>query len=371
MIKKWFYFTIIIAISFYLSGCGAEAKSEINMQLPVVKVPGDFAYLSSAIDHAVEGQTVLVSGGSHNGDIWLKGKFITLIGESNPVINCEFDGNNGLNIYDANNTSINGFKFINCEDGISTDSIINLSNSIFVRNVDGIDFEGGGGIVESNRFSFNFDDGIDLDENVDVKIASNIISNNADDGIEIRLHPKVMIEKSNIIIEMNEIDNNGEDGIQLIDYEVETGRIIQIKRNSFNNNQLAHFSIMDEGNTIEDLSGGSISDIVFVYNNNFIGGNVAITADKRNLLFENNIIFSPMNYSSNKTFYFSTSNALWGAKEKYYMLDEIDPGFSVDYVITANSTLIDSGVSKLSLSGTNIVIPFNGANVDIGRHELK
>jgi hypothetical protein len=355
----------VMFIFFLISSISCRDGGEVTRYNNVINVSNGIGNLSSIIESAENFTAIIVDGGEYAGNINIVDKEVYLIGVNQPKINCNNDGTNGLNIFNADSSSIKGFTIENCEDGISTDSVIVISGNKFFKNVDGIDFEGGGGGVFGNRFDFNIDDGVDLDGDVNVEIVNNVISNNADDGIEIRLHPKDQVLKSKIIIEYNEIENNAEVGIQLIDYGILTGRIFYISRNKFEGNRLAQLSVMNNGNTIEDKSGGTLSDVAFIYNNNFIGGEMGVSASGETIILENNIVYGSAVYFSDSLLNPSVTNILWGNGGD-------DPIFNIDeYKISLNSELIDAGVSVLNYQTESVVIKFEGFGVDIGQHEVK
>ena len=138
-----------------------------------------------------------------------------------------------------------------------------------------------------NVFEYNNDDGIDLDQDVDIEIANNIIRYNRDDGIEIRLQPYTGSTLTNNIHD-NIIIGNGEDGIQIIDYDGLSDRVLYIRNNIIADSNEVGIGCMDNGETNEDYRAASIPEPIYVINNTFYKNLYGITGGD-NMVVKNNI----------------------------------------------------------------------------------
>ncbi len=262
-----------------------------------IEVPRDFPTIQEAVDHAVDGDLVLVAPGTYFENLRISGKTISLAswfltsGEADYIQQTIIDGS-GNNVIDVDpsagqETTITGFTIRNGSDGIKAAAQLNILNNVFTGNQDGIDYESGGGLCKENVFENNKDDGIDLDGATGVTIEGNIIRNNLDDGIEIRLHAYSGPVLS-IVITRNVISGNGEDGVQIIDHPGDSDRIFHIERNLIQDNVMAGLGMMDNGETKEDFRGASIPDRILLLNNTF-EKNDHILAGGANLIALNNI----------------------------------------------------------------------------------
>ncbi|MFZ3519359.1 right-handed parallel beta-helix repeat-containing protein [Vibrio harveyi] len=278
---------VCMTIVLLLFGCDQDNVTK------VINVSGDDSSIQDAIDSASDGDEVTIACGVYNESLFISNKKLKITGSKNK--NCptviDANGGNGLNIVDSDGTEISHVEIKNAVDGISTDSNVMITESVFYSNYDGIDFESGGGVVKNNEFYNNKDDAIDLDLDVSVAIEGNVISNSNDDGIEIRLHPEHSIEEKLISISDNIISYSGGDGIQFIDYEIETNRVFFISSNFFLGNSAA-ISYNDNESTSAKESAGSIDENVNISLNKFMDNDVSYRLNGSNTIIESSFCIS-------------------------------------------------------------------------------
>jgi len=244
-----------------------------------LNVPGDFSSIQAAHDAASSGDTILVAPGTYVGQITIT-KAITLAshylptGDESFIATTILDGGGAAFVIEIpssaeDGSTIQGFTIQNADDGITPRADFNLLNCLVRDTSDGVDYEdGSGGLVQFCTFELNSDDGLDLDNDVHLVIADNIIGNNGDDGIEIRMQ-SYNGPTLNITITRNEIYGNGEDGIQLIHYDVPTDRFFEITHNYIYDNADAGIGMMDGATTNEDFRAADIPETIYVFNNTF------------------------------------------------------------------------------------------------------
>jgi hypothetical protein len=265
-------------------------------------VPSVHATIQAAIDAAASSDTVLVAPGTYlESGIFLSGKNIVLgswfltTGDPAHVPATVIDGG-GSTILEisgtvVDSTAIVGLTFRNGEDGIFATSRFLIEHCRIEECTDGIDYESGsGGICRYNVFERCTDDGIDLDDDVDILIEYNEVVDNEDDGIEIRLQDYTGPTLS-YVIRWNTFRGNLEDGIQIIDYDGYSDRNLVIERNLFVNNAMAGLGCMSGGNTNEDYEGASVLEPILLANNVFDGHNHGITGGD-SLTAVNNIVIN-------------------------------------------------------------------------------
>jgi len=107
-------------------------------------------------------------------------------------------------------------------------------------------------------------------------IEDNIIDDNDDDGIEIRLH-SYSGETARCRISGNRITRNGEDGIQFIDYPDTSSRSYLVEGNLICNNAMAGIGLMDNGVTREDYRGAPVPEPIVLVNNTILGHRYGLT----------------------------------------------------------------------------------------------
>ena len=296
----------ILGFVFMLS-CVARGSA----QAATLTVPGQHSTIQSAIDAALDGDTVLVAPGIWSENLSIDNKAVTLAslfhttGDSSHIGNTIIDGGGGGFVIEIGaaagpTTSIIGFTVRNGDDGIRPFAKFNLLDSRITGTSDGIDYEdGSGGLVQRSTFEDNSDDGIDLDRAVEVTIEDSIIRNNGNDGIEIRLHPYVgttlqVVIRNNLIAENGLGGTPNGDGIQFIEYTPGSAREFRIERNIFRGNAQAAIGMMCCQDTAEDLSGASLLEKIFVFNNTFTGNDHGITGGD-NTVVVNNIFLDTAN----------------------------------------------------------------------------
>jgi hypothetical protein len=268
-------------------------------QAVIVEVPGDASTIQEAINKASAGDTILIHPAVYHENIQLTSSLTIasryiLDGNESHINETVIDGltRSVFNISGTmnENPDIIGLTIRNGEDGIMATSPFNIYHCIITACEDGIDYEtGSGGQCCYNIFRDNLDDGIDLDGSLkDVLIMENLIADNDDDGIEIRLHP-YQGETLFCQILNNRIMYNKEDGIQFIDYADTSSRVYIVERNLILDNKMAAIGLMDDGETREDFRGAAIPEAIYLFNNTISGCQYGITGGS-GLLVINNII---------------------------------------------------------------------------------
>ena len=272
-------------------------------------VPGDFSTIQSAIDAANSGDTILVSPGVYHEAIRIEGKAVILAShylnskDANDIRRTVLDGTlpdpdieDDIEpmmeeiIYIGENVpqgaSVIGFTIRDGDDGIACYSKVLIEHNRFVNNVDGIDYEGGGGVCRHNVFVANDDDGVDLDGACEAIVENNEIHDNDDDGIEIRLH-EYDGDLLNIVIKNNRITGNGEDGIQIIDYPDHSSRRLRIEGNHIAYNAMAGIGCMADGNTRENYEAASIPEPIEIINNTIASNHYGLTGGDNAVVINN------------------------------------------------------------------------------------
>jgi|SaaInl8_200m_RNA_FD_contig_123_13024_length_1631_multi_3_in_1_out_0_2 hypothetical protein len=373
---------LLVLMIIYLAGCGSNQDSE-QFELTIIRVPSDYLTIQGAIDNSKDTDIIVINNGTYYENLTIEYKQITLTSnyyfskDKNDINSTTIDGSgNTVITIDTNstNTSINGLTIQNGNDGISPHSKVNITNNIIKNNIDGIDYEGGGGTCLNNTIINNVDDAIDLDGSVEVKIENNNLSYNGDDGIEIRLHPH---EGTTLIIDIinNKITHNKEDGIQLIGYNELTKRKFKIYRNLITDISMSAIGFMDNQNTIEDYSGASLNEETIISNNTFVNNNYCVTGGSNSLII-NNVFLSTINSTIKNVLNGSLihNNLYWnnGLNLDNSNFDSsfinYDPLLNTDYSLMQTSPAIDIGINSIEWNNYNfsIVENYNGTTSDIG-----
>lgn len=347
-------------------------------------VPADHPTIQDAVNAAVDGDTILVSPGTY-GSVAIDGKNLTLAsefhatGEPSAISETVIDGADGgaaLAISDTDaTTSIIGFTIQNADDGVLTrNAHFQFLNNVVRLTKDGIDYEssrGGtsGGVVRDSIFEDNTDDGIDLDDAVEVVIEDSIVRNNGNDGIEIRLHPHTG-PTLDVVVRRNELHGNDNDGIQLIGYPARSDRNFVIEQNLIHDNGDAGIGLMDNAETDEDFRGAPLSDPIRVANNTFDNNAWAHTGGANTTFVNNAVLNSVAGGLKNLTGTSSVSYS--GFWQNTLDTDNVnlgpglvfaDPRMSSDYTLTSTSPYVDAGDPTCSAANDTIC--------DIGRFEFE
>ena len=362
--------------------------SQGNGQAEII-IPDDQPTIEAGIIAASDGDLILIRPGVYYENLNLQGKKITLaswyhVSEQEEYIKQTIidGGGDAVIVADdgAGGTTILGLTIQNGRDGITVKANIEILNCRFLDNGDGVDYEGGGGTCSFNVFSSNTDDGIDLDGPVAVTIHGNLIQDNGDDGIEIRLHPYTGAVLD-IVISGNEISGNQEDGIQLIDYPEISDRVIRIERNLIVNNEMAAIGFMGDGNTREDFSGAPIPEQVYIFNNTLIENQYGIIGGASVVAVNNIIAGTSFTAMRNVIGDSIVSYSLFWNNGINYENSNIDlvtivlsdPLMDADYSLILGSPAIDAGTAVFQWKGEIVLdIPpemFSGTAPDMGAVE--
>ncbi|MEZ4736129.1 MAG: metallophosphoesterase [Caldilineaceae bacterium] len=358
----------------------------------VIHVPGDAATIQAAIDLAADGDVVLVAPGIYYENLQIAEKTITLAshfyttGDAGLIEGTIIDGRDNTVITVAPSvgpeTKIIGFTIQNGSDGISPAAKLHILNNRFIGNSDAIDYEGGGGICRNNLFEDNSDDAIDLDGTVEVTIEDNLIRNNGDDGIEIRLHAYTG-PLLNIIIRGNVIVGNEADGIQLIDYGTLSDRFFLIEQNVIKANAMAGLGLMDNRETTEDFRGASIQERIHLFHNTFINNDHALTGGDNLIALNNIFVGSPnialKNVDGNSI---AAHNLFWGngIDQQNANIDPVhtivaDPRFDEQDRLQPGSPAIDAGIALFTWNAEIVLdlqaSDYSGVAPDLGRYETQ
>ncbi len=384
------------ALLFAACGDGAEQLVADPTEPPpsaIINVPGDFSTIQAAHDAASSGDTILVEPGTYTGQITIT-KAITLAsqflttGEERFIATTVLDGGGAAFVIEIpsgaeDGATIQGFTIQNADDGITPRARFNLLNCRVWDTTDGVDYEdGSGGLVQFCTFEENSDDGLDLDDDVDLAILDNVIGNNGDDGIEIRLQD-YSGPTLNIKIARNRIWGNDEDGIQLIHYDVPTDRFFEISNNYIHDNADAGIGMMDGGDTSEDFRAADIPETIYVFNNTFSNNSHGITGGDNtvavNNIFANHSVVAVKNVDGESelafNLFFNNGTDDIGSKVDADSSVFVDPVLSASLALLAGSPAIDAGTARYLWQGITVLdLPssaYSGAAPDLGAFEFQ
>jgi hypothetical protein len=357
-----------------------------------LNVPGDFASIQAAHDAASSGDTILVASGTYVGQITIT-KAITLASHFLPTDDEGFiattilDGGGAPFVIEIPSSAedgsiIQGFTIQNAEDGITPHAEFNLLNCLVRDTKDGVDYEdGSGGLVQFCTFELNGDDGLDLDNDVHLVIADNVIRNNNDDGIEIRMQD-YSGPILNITITRNEIYGNGEDGIQLIHYDVPTDRFFEITYNAIYDNVDAGIGMMDGATTKEDFRAADIPETIYIFHNTFANNSHGITGGDNtvalNNIFADHPVIALKNVDLNSelafNLFFNNGTDNSGSNVDHSGSVFADPLLTANLELPLGSPAIDAGTALYVWQGMTVLdLPpnaFSGGAPDIGAFEV-
>ncbi len=340
----------------------------VSLQLAVfgteLKVPEQFSTIQTALDSANNGDTVLVAPGIYRESLKMSDKSVVLAswflksGKVEDIYNTILDGtdSNGKTREQTvifvpktigDDSRISGFTIQNGDDGIMCEGSLQIDHNRFIGHSDAIDYEDGGGRCYHNLFVENYDDAVDLDGACAVEIKHNIMKDNRDDGIEIRLHP---YEGENLltVISGNIIIGNGEDGIQFIDYDTETNRTFIVSRNIISDTKMAGIGFMNNSVTKEDYRAAEIYEHVWILNNTFVNNEYGITGSGSGGI-QNNIF-----QDHRKKVFLGDFSASKVAKNLFWR--NATSGDDVADSIVLDPQLDDTLVSKLSEVISNVPV---------------
>ncbi|MEE9396655.1 MAG: right-handed parallel beta-helix repeat-containing protein [Methylococcales bacterium] len=357
-----------------------------------INVPGDYSKIQDAINAASSGDTVLVAPGVYQEKLILSRKTIDLAshfrttGDASKISGTIIDGGGAHAVIQVESsvgsgTTVEGFTIRNASDGVLVNGgQLNLFNSRVTGNKDGIDYEGGGGVIRNCVFDKNRDDGIDLDGPAAVLIENSQVFDNEDDGIEIRLHDYEGA-KLKITIRQNLIKGNGEDGIQLIDYSRLSDRVFRIERNVFVDNAFAAIGMMCCTNTKENYQAASIAERVFLTNNTFVGNNYGVTGGD-NVIAVNNIFkdtkktaLKGVNGNSVASYNLFFNNGTDSASSTVEQNTSVfkDPLLNSQFKLAPDSPAVDAGIESFRQNSVEVLnIPsssYAGSAPDLGAKE--
>lgn len=364
-------------LTFMATDGGTTVTDDVNVSVArVIRVPEDASTIQGAINLADNGDIVLVAPGTYVENPVLS-KSITLASHYLTTHDTAYigqtiiDGNGGIGVVSIPTTAspgstITGLTIRNGSNGIDAYKAFNLLHSLVTNTDDGVDLENGGigTVIRSNTLESNNDDAVDFDKTNAGVIEDNIIRNNHDDGIEMRLHDYSGPPTLQIVIRGNKITGNGEDGIQLIDHAGASNRAFVIENNLVQGNTDAGLGLMGNGNTSENFEGASITDPITLYNNTFVGNNHGISGGD-NMIARNNIVANSMvglkNIDANSSV---AHTVLWNNGTNSISSNLVaptilaDPLLDANFYPTAGSPAIDAGI--------DVGLPYQGSAPDIG-----
>ncbi|MGH9338838.1 MAG: right-handed parallel beta-helix repeat-containing protein [Acidobacteriota bacterium] len=346
-----------------------------------LRVPADHPTIQAAVRAARDGATILIAPGLYRENIVIEGKTLTLASEKGyEQTVLDGDGQTVLTIEQSPDTKITGLTIQNGDDGISTSSRIQVLDNRFTGNKDAIDYEGGGGVCRGNLFENNRDDAVDLDDDTEVTVEDNVIRDNRDDGIEIRLHPYTG-PTLHVVIRNNVITGSGEDGIQFIGYNTNSDRVFRIERNLIADSAMAAVGCMGNENSRENYEAYPLPEPIFLINNTFAGNHYGVTGGAGVVLLNNIFVDTAKaalkkvagdSVASHNLFWNNGTDfeaCGWGEQKALFQ----DPLIAQDYRLKTGSPCIDAGTDSFEWKGEQVLAlgrdSYAGSAPDLGSFE--
>lgn len=386
----------LVLVTLLVSACADTVQPDSTVpdrspEFSVLNVPGEFSSIQAAHDAAQSGDTVIVEPGVHVGQIvitkaiTLASRFLTT-GDPGYIDSTILDGDNGEFVIDIPSGSeegviIQGFTIRNAGDGVTAGTPFTLLNCVVTDTGDGIDYEdGSGGLVQFCTFELNSDDAIDIDRDIELVIADNVIGNSDDDGIEIRFQ-SYEGPTLTITITRNLIFGSGEDGIQVIGYGEATDRVLEITHNAIYGNDYSGIGMVHASDTHEAFQAADILETIFVFNNTFADNDHGISGGDNtvvlNNIFTNHTGIAVKNVDANSELSHnlfhnngmndSGSNVVAGSSVL------ADPLLGPAFELLPESPAVDRGTASYVWRGGTVLdlLPeaYSGAAPDIGAYE--
>ncbi len=269
-----------------------------------IKVPGDHDSLPAAVQSAEAGDTIVIEPGRYVIDSRMDiDKPITIMSrypqskeyadvEATVIKGSKEAGRQWFNITkSAAGTRIVGLTLEgnNAHTMAIRNENTEVSHCRFLKGVDQLSFEGGGGLISHCYFTGARDDAIDADYSVSWVIENCVIEKTKDDGIEIRLHNKDEPLTTHIVRNNTFVDCR-RTGVQLIDYKGDSFRKFKIYGNTFRNiGSTAVDCTLNTAN--QNVDGSPMVEQAVVFNNTFINCRNGVTMAP-NVLVLNNIFLN-------------------------------------------------------------------------------
>jgi hypothetical protein len=217
-------------------------------------VPGEYATVAAALNAALVGDVIVVGPGVFPLATSRAGLQLTIRGAGMTATVLDGGGALLLGLTDSS-VALEDLTLRDGSDGVgASGSHVSLDSVRVELCSDGMDMSDSSLVAADSEFVANSDDGIDLDDQSSLVCQRCTITDNGDDGIEVRLHdfvgPALSIEVGGSRIERNE-----EVGIQLIDYPATTARSFHFHDLVVANNALGGITWQCCGDTVEDLEG--------------------------------------------------------------------------------------------------------------------
>ena len=364
-----------------------------------IRVPNDQPTIQAAIDVAQDGDVILIAPGTYHESVLISGKNLTLASQfyetGDPALIeatvIDTDGTaDAITIRGTSGagSSIVGLKLVKASalilDGIRVEGSARILDTHIVGFDDGVDLDPTGGAFAAcecrrNLIELGTDDGFDLDGATGGIYEQNVLQNNVEDGIEVRLSDEAA--EVPITFRDNEFRGNGQDGIQIIDMIGASNRVFTIERNRFIDNGRAAIGLMDNGQSGEDYRAASLLDRIALFNNTFSGNNHGVSGGDNviglNNLFVNSTGIGVKGVDGSSLLAY---NLFWnnGTDDAASNLDMAssqfsDPQLAGDYSLTSGSPAIDAGVASYTFAGELVLDlqpgSYNGSAPDLGAFE--